>query len=123
MATDLRLMTDSNPLVSKPEPLADGLIVRVTSEVDFSQSPVLRDSLVSLVEGQSPKRLVIDLGEVPYMDSSGVATLVEVLQVQKRMGGKLVLCNLQPKVLGIFEIARLDMLFTIVPDAQQAGEA
>ena len=67
-------------------------------------------------------RLVIDLSAVPFMDSSGVATLVEALQVQRRGSNKLVLCGLQPKVRSIFEIARLDMVFAIADDASAAAQ-
>ena len=67
-----------------------------------------------------PAKLVLDLSGVPYMDSSGVATLVEALQTQRKAGNKLVLCSLQPKVRGIFEIARLNMVFDIVSDSAAA---
>jgi anti-sigma B factor antagonist len=70
-----------------------------------------------------PARLVLDLSRVPFMDSSGVATLIEALQLQRRAGSKLVLHGLQPKVRGIFEIARLDTVFTIVDGADAAQKA
>jgi anti-sigma B factor antagonist len=54
------------------------------------------------------------------MDSSGVATLVEAMQVARKQGGRLVLCGLQEKVRSIFEIARLDMVFTIVGSRNEA---
>jgi anti-sigma B factor antagonist len=55
-----------------------------------------------------PAQLVVDLAQVPYMDSSGVATFVEAMQIARRVGSKLVLCALQERVRSIFEIARLD---------------
>ena len=57
------------------------------------------------------------------MDSSGVATLVEAMQVARRGGGKLILCALQEKVRSVFEIARLDMVFTIVASTEEAVTA
>ena len=68
----------------------------------------------------NPGRLVIDLSEVPYMDSSGVATLVEAMQVARRRNQKLILCSPQEKVKAIFEIARLDMVFKIVGSRDEA---
>ncbi|MHC4429252.1 MAG: STAS domain-containing protein, partial [Planctomycetota bacterium] len=68
-----------------------------------------------------PARLVIDLSGVPYMDSSGVATLVEAMQIARRTGSKLVLAALQEKVRSIFEIARLDMVFSIVNSVDDAA--
>ena len=59
------------------------------------------------------KTLVLDLAGVPYMDSSAVAVLVEALQRIRRSGGKIHLRNLQPRVRGLLEIARLDTIFVV----------
>jgi anti-sigma B factor antagonist len=92
--------------------LADGHLVSLKGDIDYSRSSELRVELMGLL--RTPvARLVIDLAGVGYMDSSGVAVLVEALQVQRKRNQKLVLCNLQPKVKGIFEIARLHTVFTI----------
>lgn len=93
-------------------------IIRPMGEIDLSRSPALREHLASAQRGCS--RLVVDLSDVPYMDSSGVATLVEVMQTARRAGTTLVLCGLRDKVRSIFEIARLDAVFTIVQTADDA---
>jgi anti-sigma B factor antagonist len=99
---------------------ADGAtVVRPVGDIDLSRAPALRHHLAR-TQQQRPARLIIDLGSVPYMDSSGVATLVEAMQVARRHGGKLVLCSLQDRVRSIFEIARLDMVFLIAEDQEQA---
>ena len=54
------------------------------------------------------------------MDSSGLATLVEAMQIARKSQGKLVICALQQKVRSIFEIARLDMVFKIVNTRDEA---
>ena len=115
-------MAKQSTLMSNPEPLGDGVMASVHGEIDFSRSPELRTELMTLLNAK-PKKLVLDLAAVPYMDSSGVATLVEALTVQRKNGGKLVLCNLQPKVRGIFEIARLNMVFQIVENLEAAKTA
>ena len=99
-----------------------GAYVALAGEIDLSRSPVLRQGLMELVQAR-PVRLVGDLADVPYMDSSGVATLLEALQQQRRTGGRMILCGLQPKVRSIFEIARLDMVFTIVEDKEKAMQS
>ena len=66
--------------------------------------------------------MVIDLGNVPYMDSSGVATLVEGMQLANRAGAVLVLVGMQERVKSIFEIARLDTVFKIVNELSEAKE-
>lgn len=100
-------------------PADQAVVLQVTGDVDFSNSPELRQALLSVLQ-PGPARLIVDLAGVSYMDSSGVATLVEALQVQRRHGRQVVLCGLQPKVKGIFEIARLNMVFTIAGDRRQA---
>lgn len=109
-------------LITSKQPLDDGCCVGLTGEIDLSRSPQLRQDLIQITNG-APKRLVVDMTQVPYMDSSGVATLVEALQRQRKHSGKMILCGLQPKVRSIFEIARLDMVFTIVEDFEAARTA
>lgn len=103
-------------------PLEDGLLVTVSGDVDYSCSNQLREHLMRHLE-QRPRRLVIDLAGVAFMDSAGVATLVQALQVQSRHQGELVLCRLQDRVRGIFEIARLNLIFKIVADVDEAQRA
>lgn len=97
----------------------DGKLLTATGDVDFSCSSELRAAIHGAL-ADSPQRLVIDLQGVNYMDSSGVATLVEALQVQTKAKKKLVLCNLQKRVQGIFEIARLTSVFSITGDVESA---
>ncbi|MBI1367271.1 MAG: anti-sigma factor antagonist [Planctomycetes bacterium] len=109
----------TSEIITKKEPLPDGVCVALSGEIDLSRSPELRTGLIEIV-GAKPARLVVDMTAVPYMDSSGVATLVETLQRQRKNQGKMILCGLQPKVRSIFEIARLDMVFTIVDTVENA---
>ena len=115
-------MSEAQNVVTTREDLDDGVLVALSGEIDLVRSPVLRTELMTSLDG-SPARLVVDLSDVPLMDSSGVATLIEVLQVQRGAGGKLVLCGLQEKVQSVFEITRLTEVFTIVTDRASAMSA
>ena len=106
-------MSDPDSIEMDVKVTADGALVAPVGEIDLGRAPAFREQLVG-VQQKKPRRLVVDLGQVPYMDSSGVATLVEAMQTARRSGSKLVLCNLQTRVRSIFEIARLDSVFTIV---------
>lgn len=119
MVKVMRRMKDSEHVEVNVEKLDDATIVRPIGEIDLGRSPSLRQQLADIMSNHSG-RLVIDLSEVPYMDSSGVATLVEAMQQSRRSGSKLVLCGLRDKVRSIFEIARLDTVFTIVNDCEEA---
>jgi anti-sigma B factor antagonist len=119
---DLRGRSGAEPLLVRSETIGDLVIVRPSGDIDLSGSPTLRMELRKVQTGK-PGRLVIDLGGVPYMDSSGVATLVEAMQIARKNNTKLVLCALQDKVRSIFEIARLDTVFTIVVNTEAANAA
>jgi anti-sigma B factor antagonist len=95
------------------------LIIRPVGEIDLARSPSLRVQMMQL-QDEPYDRLIIDLGGVPYMDSSGVATLVEAMQAARRMRRSLVVCSLQDKVRSIFEIAKLDSIFTLAADVDEA---
>lgn len=94
-------------------------VVVVSGDVDLNSSRSLQTELREVI-GAGPRRVVVDLSGVPYMDSSGVATLVEAMQLSRKKGTKLVLCAMSDKVQSIFEIARLDRVFTIVDDREAA---
>ena len=80
----------------------------------------LRGSLLDTLNRLKPKKLVLNLAQVPYMDSSAIAVLVESLQKLRKAGGKIYLTNLQPRVKGLLEIARLDAIFVIVDEEKDA---
>ena len=91
----------------------DGVAVLAPQgDVDMNASPALRASIRPLVS-KDKSRVVIDLSGVPYMDSSGVATLVEAMKLVRNHKGSLALCGMNDRVRGIFEIARLDQYFSI----------
>ena len=112
-------MTQFDDLDVHTESQGDAVIMTPKGEIDLSRSPVLRASITQ-VQQLSQGRLVIDLTDVPYMDSSGLATLVEAMQHSRKSGGLLILCGLQDKVQSVFEIARLNMVFTIVNSRDEA---
>jgi anti-sigma B factor antagonist len=95
------------------------VVVSPEGDVDLSRSPALRLTLRSAL-AMRPQLLVVDLESVDYMDSSGIATLVEALQNARRTESRVVLCGLKERVRSIFEIARLDTVFTIVESRQDA---
>lgn len=115
-------MHDADQIQVNSEQHDGVVIVQPIGDIDLSRSPHLRQQLRESL-GEADERLVIDLSEVQYMDSSGVATLVETMQACRKAGKKLVLCDLQDRVRSIFEIARLDMVFTIVTDRDEAMSA
>jgi anti-sigma B factor antagonist len=97
-------------------------VLPLEGEIDLHVSPGIAASLQEMVKPKPPQ-LVVDLSRVTYIDSSGLAVLIEAMQNVAAYGGKFALAGLQEGVRPIFEIARLDQVFRIFPDvdAAQAG--
>jgi anti-sigma B factor antagonist len=94
-------------------------VLPLEGEIDLHVSPRVAASLRALTE-QKPERLVVDLSRVTYIDSSGLAALIEGMQNVEAYGGKFVLAGVQENVRPIFEIARLDQVFIIFPHVDAA---
>jgi anti-sigma B factor antagonist len=94
-------------------------VLPLEGEIDLHVSPRVALSVNAMVE-QKPARLVVDLSRVTYIDSSGLAVLIEGMQNVEAYGGKFSLAGLQENVRPIFEIARLDQVFVIFPDVTAA---
>jgi len=86
--------------------------VTVCGKVDIHSSPQLRQALKPLLTAKR-KRISIDLKQVSFMDSSGIATLVEGLQWSREHGGHFILSGLSQNVQDVFELAKLDTVFEI----------
>lgn len=92
-------------------------VVKVIGDIDINTSPEFKKSCDSAISAKKDK-IVINLSDVSYVDSSGLATLVEVLKNMRAYGGKLKLASLSDKVRGLFEITKLDKLFDIAADEE-----
>jgi anti-sigma B factor antagonist len=115
--SEMKTDTDLLPLARQE---GDAVLASVRGEIDLHNSPELRGALLELLEKASPKKLILNLAQVPYMDSSAIAVLVEMLQKLRRAGGKLCLTNLQPRVKSLLEIARLDSIFVLTKTDEEA---
>jgi anti-sigma B factor antagonist len=94
-------------------------VLPLEGEIDLHVSLNVVASLQMMVE-QKPKQLIVDLARVTYIDSSGLAALIEGMQNVQEYGGTFVLASLQEPVRTIFEIARLNQVFRIFPDVNAA---
>ena len=106
----------NNELVTSSLLQAGVVLGAINGEIDLNNSPSLRGSLLAALRQWQPKKLVLNMSKVPYVDSSAIAVLVEVLKEIRRSGGRVFLFELQPRVKGLLEIARLDSIFVIAKD-------
>src|SRR3954470_2141989 len=106
------MSTRSLPSVFSPE-----------GAIDLHVSPELRTSLREIIDGEKPKRLIVDLSQVPYIDSSGIAVLIGAMQSLQLEGGVFLIAGAREGVRMIFESAKLDQYFKLFPDVEAATAA
>ncbi len=89
----------------------NAIIVAFSGDVDLESSPDARKILLECVGKHKP--VLVDLSKVGYIDSSGVASLVESLQSARKVGSDLLLVAVSEGALRVLQLARLDKVFTI----------
>lgn len=94
-------------------------VLPLEGEIDLHISPRVAVSLAQITQKKLDP-VVVDLSRVTYVDSSGLAVLIEGMQNTEEYAGKFALVGLQENVRSIFEIARLDQVFRIFPDVDAA---
>lgn len=97
-------------------------IIDVSGEVDLESSPQLRRMLVEQLKGRTPPGVLINLADVPYIDSSGIATLVEGLKLSQETKVPYGLVALGKNPRNVLELARLHKVFQIFETEQEALE-
>lgn len=94
-------------------------VVTPHGEIGYPEATAFRTHLKQAQDKRTP-RVVVDLSNVAFMSTPGLATLVEALQTSKKTQTGLTLCGLQDRVRAVFEIARLHTVFRIVPTLEAA---
>ncbi len=97
------------------------IVVAFEGDVDLQSSPEARRVLLESVGRGRP--VLVDLSGVVYIDSSGVASLVEALQQARKKGGVLALAAVSEGARRVLELARLDRVFTIFATVEEGLSA
>ena len=98
----------------------DILVFSVDGDIDINSSPEIRQ-IFDKPTSEKVMKIIVNLSNVSYVDSSGLATLVEMLKKTKNYGGKLRLSNLAAKVKSLFEITKLEKIFEIYETEEEAS--
>ncbi len=96
-------------------------VVVLAGEIDLQNSGEVRDAVLRCLQRKRP--VVVDMGGITYIDSSGVASLVEGFQVARTMGMAFILAAVSPAAMRVLRLARLDRVFVIVADLDAAVES
>jgi len=89
----------------------EGNVVSLNGRVNFDSSPALRDRLLAILQGPSPESVVVDLSKVTYIDSSGIATLIEGLKIARNHHISFCLKGLEGRLLDLFKVTGVLALF------------
>ena len=103
--------------------IADATIVDVVGHIDLHSSSDLRKVLQETLRDKTALRVVVNLQRVDYMDSSGVAALVEGLKTSMGLNTRFVLCGLGPAVKEILKLTQLLSVFQVCESEEQALRA
>ncbi len=113
------LKTGGELVQIKEEKLNDAVLCILEGEINLSNSPELRKIFDGIIK-RNEKKVMVDFQGVSYIDSSGLATLIEMSQRIKKTGGSLRFCGLEQKIKNIFEVTKLNKLFEIYGSREEA---
>ena len=97
------------------------IVVSLAGRLDAAASSAVKATLQQLMVPEQPK-LIIDLQQVPFIDSSGLASLVSALRLVREKGGDIVLSGVQPQARTVFHLTMLDRVFSIHPTPNEAKQ-
>ena len=95
-------------------------IFDVTGDMDLANTPVVRKALLREVKDKRTPRVVMNLTKVRYIDSSGVASLVEGLKASRDVGTRFILIGLSTSAKEVLQLSRLLRIFEIYESEEQA---
>ena len=112
-------MTSTNSLEISVDQLGNDTIVRASGRIDVDSSPDLRDCLLAILSAEPlPRAITVDLAGVPYIETSGIATLIEALRIARHHQTIFRLQGLGGSALRLFEVTGLAALF----EASNSGQ-
>ena len=111
-------MSRKNPMRISTQDLPGTTIVDVSGDVDMSTSPNFRRALLESLKKSA--RLAVNLTEVRYVDSSGIASLVEVFKAARDAEKRLILFGLNKAVHEVLQLTRLSKIFEIRNTEEEA---
>jgi anti-sigma B factor antagonist len=91
--------------------------------LDEQNIQIIGDQLFGLVDHDGLRKLLLNFGNVEYLSSAALGKLITLNKKLQGVGGRLVLCNIDPQIYEVFEITRLDKFFNIQKEEQAALQA
>jgi anti-sigma B factor antagonist len=95
-------------------------IFDVSGDIDLANSPAVRKALLKEIRDNRTPRVVMNLSNVRYIDSSGVASLVEGLKAARDAGSRFILFGLSTSAREVLQLSRLLRIFEVYDNEEQA---
>jgi anti-sigma B factor antagonist len=95
-------------------------ILDLSGDIDLAHSPAMRKALLGEIKEKRTPKVFLNLKNVRYIDSSGIASLVEGLKASRDLGSRLILYGLSTSVREVMQLSRLQKIFEIYDDEEQA---
>src|SRR5262245_12511542 len=105
------IITATDSLEITVRPGDEGTTVCLRGRLNIDSSPALRDRLLAMLQAQSPQAVIVDFSDVTYLDSSGIATLIEGLKTARQRQTTLCLQGLHGRLLHLFQVTGMSTLF------------
>jgi anti-anti-sigma factor len=94
-------------------------ILRISGEINISNVPELKKAFKKVIDNKV-RKVLLNFEEVDYIDSSGLASLIDLSRNLKTIQGIVFISTLSPKVSSIFSITKLDRVFKIFDAEEEA---
>ncbi|MBF0569177.1 MAG: STAS domain-containing protein [Candidatus Omnitrophica bacterium] len=101
------------------EKINDITLVSLKGELNMENTHRLRGTFKKILKEKKAK-VLIDFDDVPFIDSSGIALLIEIVQSFGKANGRMCLCHINSKILSVFEITKVSKLFGIYDSHEEA---
>ena len=98
------------------------LTVALTGEIDHHRAKHYIHAISAKIEAYTPAQCVLDFSEVTFVDSSGIAVVINALRCMNMLGGKLLLCGIAQQPMKVFRAAGIDKLVEIYVRINQECE-
>ena len=95
-------------------------IFDISGDIDFANSREVRQSVLHEIQESRVSRVVVNLSQVGYIDSSGVASLVEGLKASRDLRSQFILFGLSTSAREVLQLSRLIKVFEICDNEEQA---
>ena len=96
------------------------IIFDLSGDIDLANSPAVRKALLREMRDKRTPRVVMNMSKVRYIDSSGVASLVEGLKASRDVGSRFILFGLSTPAREVLQLSRLLKIFEVYDNEEQA---